>query len=192
DLEEAWAGRKPLSNYLNHLLIQRSMLPAHAIKARFLENHDQERAAARFGHSEALRNWTAFAMLLEGCFFAYAGQERALERRPSIFEADPLDWEAGEPAFEALFSAAHSATRAIRAREDRFAIRELLPGLVLLERSGGERPAAALLNLAGRNGTVVLPAALKGHELLSGAPIDLEGRIAIPREPLIIETAQGP
>ena len=192
DLEEAWAGRKPLSNYLNHLLIQRSMLPAHAIKARFLENHDQERAASRFGRAEALRNWTAFAMLLEGCFFAYAGQERALERRPSIFEADPLDWEAGDPAFEAWFSAAHRATRAIRAREDRFAIRELVPGLVLVERSGGGSPVAALLNLEGRNGTVELPLALKGNELLTGAPIHLEGRIAIPREPLIVEMARVP
>jgi glycosidase len=187
ELEEAWAGRKPLSAYLHHLFLQRCMLPAHAIKARFLENHDQERAASRFGHGALLRSWTAFAMLLEGCFFAYAGQELAIERRPSLFEADPVPWAAGDSAFEAWFSAAQHATKAVRAREDRFSLRELGAGLVLLERSGGPRPVTALLNLEARNGVVELPAPLRGRDLLSGARVDLSGKVAIPSEPLVVE-----
>ena len=84
------------------------MYPATAIKARMLENHDQPRAAARFGRGPALRNWTLFAMLLEGCFFAYAGEELAIARKPSLFEPDPVDWTTGDSAFEAWFARAHA------------------------------------------------------------------------------------
>lgn len=49
ELESAWAGTGPLVAYLHHLSLQGCMLPANAIKARFLENHDQTRAAFHFG-----------------------------------------------------------------------------------------------------------------------------------------------
>jgi len=186
-LEEAWAGRGALSAYLAHLAVQRAMLPAHAIKARFLENHDQERAAARFGKGALLRSWTVFAMLLEGCFFAYAGQEAALAERPSLFDAAPLPWELGDRSFEPWFGVAQRATRAIRGREDRFAVRELGRGIILVERSGGPRPVAALLNLEGRSGETTLPRPIAGTELLGGRRLSLGLKAPIPLEPLLIE-----
>ena len=186
ELERAWAGRGPLSAYLHHLELQRCMYPAHAIKARFLENHDQSRAASRFEGAN-LRNWTLFAMLLEGCFFAYAGQECAIEARPGLFDKDVVPWAEGDGAFRAWFAKAQKVTRGIRAREDRFAARELADGLVLIERSGGPRPVMALLNLRGLSGRVELPRPLAGSDLLRGTRVDLAGSIAIPREPLLLE-----
>ena len=186
ELELAWAGKGPLSAYLHHLDLQRSMYPAHAIKARFLENHDQERAASRFAGS-ALRNWTLFAMLLEGCFFAYAGQEVGIAEKPSLFDKDPVPWERADARFGEWFAKAHAATRSIREREPRFDARELADGLVLIERSGGDRPVVALLNLRGLSGTVELPGALAGLELLSGSEIDRSGHVDIPAEPLLVE-----
>ena len=58
ELEAAWAGTGPLSAYLHHLQLQESMMPATAVKARFLENHDQLRAAHHFGRGARLRAWT--------------------------------------------------------------------------------------------------------------------------------------
>ncbi|HUX38454.1 MAG TPA: alpha-amylase family glycosyl hydrolase [Rectinemataceae bacterium] len=186
ELEEAWAGRAPLSAYLHHLSLQRCMYPAHAIKARFLENHDQVRAASRF-QGAALRNWTLFAMLLEGSFLAYAGQEVAIAEKPSLFDKDTVPWERGDADFGRWFAAAHAATKAIRARETRFALGEPAEGLVLIERSGGGHPVAALLNLRGLSGRVDLPRAMAGRDLLTGERVELAGRAAIPTEPILIE-----
>ena len=186
ELEEAWAGKAPLSAYFRHLELQRCMYPAHAIKARFLENHDQVRAASRF-QGAALRNWTLFAMLLEGAFLAYAGQEAAIADKPSLFDKDPVPWERGDPDFRRWFAEAQAATKAIRARETRFALSEPAEGLVLIERSGGGHPVAALLNLRGLSGRLDLPGAIAGRDLLTGERVELAAGAAIPREPVLIE-----
>jgi glycosidase len=187
ELDAAWAGSGPLSAYLHHLDLQECMYPATAIKARFLENHDQPRAAGRFGRGARLRNWTLFAMLLDGAFLAYAGEELAIEKRPSLFEKDPVDWASGDPGFEAWFGKAHIATKAIRACEPRFSAREPAAGVVLLERSGGGRKATALLNLDGRSGRVSLPAPIEGRDLLSGADVKLAGSAELLNEPVLVE-----
>lgn len=191
ELESAWSGRAPLSAYLKHLFLQQCMYPATAIKARFLENHDQARAAARFGGGARLRNWSLFAMLLDGLFFAYAGEERAIAKRPSLFDKDVVDLCAGDPSFERWFEKAHKATKAIRAELPLFSVSELAEGLVLVRRSGGvgkggERKVTALLNLDGRSGKVLLPETLSGRDILSGAILDMAGRIDIPLEALLI------
>lgn len=202
ELEAAWAGTGPLSAYLRHLELQECMYPAAAIKARFLENHDQPRAASRFGRGARLRNWTLFAMLLEGCFFAYAGEEAAITKRPSLFERDPVDWASGDGDFEEWFGRAHRATRAIRGRRAFFAARELASGVVLVERRGGAgsaggagggvRPVSALLNLDGRSGKVHLPGNLEGRDLLTGDAVSLSGTVELDDEPLLVESVEGP
>jgi len=187
ELDGAWAGSLPLSAYLHHLGLQACMYPATAIKARFLENHDQPRIAGRVGLGARLRNWTVFAMLLDGTFFAYAGQERGIANTPSLFNRDPVDWKSGEDAFEAWFGAAHRATKAVRKREPGFAAREIAAGVVLLERTGGTRPVRALLNLDGRSGTIHLPAPLGGRDILTRKRVSLEGTVALCVEPLVVE-----
>ncbi len=191
ELEAAWAGTGTLAAYLHHLFLQDCMMPASAIKARFLENHDQARAASRFCGAK-LRAWTVFAMLLDGVFLAYMGQERAVSRRPSLFEKDPVDWTSGSAMeggadFEQWFQAAHLATKAIRAREPRFSVRELAPGVVLLERRGGSKPVSCLLNLYAHSGRILLAAPIEGLELFTGKHVSLSGSVELPLEPLIIE-----
>jgi len=187
ELEAAWAGNAALSAYLHHLSLQECMLPATAIKARFLENHDQVRAASHFGHGARLRAWTIFTMLLPGTFFAYMGQERAIAHRPSLFDMDPVDWNSGDDGFESWFGAAHIATKAVRAREPLFAAREIASGVVLVERSGGPKPVAAILNLDGRSGNVPLPWPVAGRDIISGADCAFEGTMALTDEPFVVE-----
>lgn len=186
ELEAVWAGTGSLTAYLHHLSLQECMLPATAIKARFLENHDQTRAAHHFGTGARLRAWTLFAMLLDGAFLAYMGQECAIDHRPSLFDHDPVDWAQGDASFEAWFAAAHSATKAIRAREPRFSARELAAGVVLLERSGGPQPIAALLNLDGRSGSIELPLSIKGQDVLGGRRVELGTAMTLSAEPIVV------
>lgn len=187
ELEAAWAGTGPLSAYLHHLELQASMLPATAIKARFLENHDQARAARHFSRGARLRSWTTLAMLLPGTFFAYMGQECAMTHRPSLFDKDVVDWASGDQEFELWFQAAHLATKAVRAREPAFAVSELASGVVLVERSGGVKPVAALLNLDGRSGRIALPEPIVGRDLLSGVDFGLERMVELMAEPVVVE-----
>lgn len=187
ELEAAWDGTGALSAYLRHVELQSSMLPAGAIKARFLENHDQSRAASRFQPGPRLRSWTAFAMLLPGAFFAYMGQELAIAKRPSLFDKDAVDWDSGDQGFAEWFARAHIATKAVRAREPKFDAVELAGGVVLVSRSGGARPVVALLNLDGRCGKTRLPAPFSGTDLVSGAKVHLEGTIELGAEPLVVE-----
>lgn len=187
ELEAAWAGTASLSAYLHHLSLQESMLPSTAIKARFLENHDQARAARHFGHGARLRAWTIFTMLLPGTFFAYMGQERAIAHRPSLFDKDAVDWGSGDEGFESWFGAAHKATKLVRAGEPLFSAREIASGVVLLERSGGPKPVAAILNLDGRSGQVTLPWPVAGRDIVSGVDYAFEGTIELVDEPIVIE-----
>jgi glycosidase len=66
-------------------------------KLRYLENHDQERIASQL-HEVYQRAAVAALLLTEpGVPLIYAGQELALEERPSLFDRDPLEWNKGDP-----------------------------------------------------------------------------------------------
>ncbi|MBX9721425.1 MAG: hypothetical protein K2X81_08535, partial [Candidatus Obscuribacterales bacterium] len=96
DIWEVWRacakGAAPLHRYLEFLLQQESIYPANYCKMRFVENHDQARifdfAASR---NQALA-WTAFQCFNRGAFLIYAGQESAATQKPSLFEAEPVNW----------------------------------------------------------------------------------------------------
>ncbi len=188
ELEASWRGERSLGYYLKHLEAQEALYPADAVKLRFLENHDQERAAARFGRGARLRNWTLFSMLLPGAYLAYMGQELAVERRIGLFDREPMRPDEGDPAFGRFFAEALSLTRRIKAEAPFFDARLLGEGVVLAERHGKGRRYAAILNLDGRSGRLGLPAGLelKGRLLMGEPPEEGGGSILLGREGLIL------
>ncbi len=188
-LESAWRGSSPLANYLGHLVVQEALYPESACKLRFLENHDQERAARRFGSAETLRNWTAFAMLLPGTFMAYMGQEMAIASKPSLFDPDPVAWDSGSSAFREFFGAFHAFANGLKARAPVCDMQEIASGVVLAKRSapGGKTLAIAILNLDGRSGCVTLPSAWEGVDPFTGRTLKADRRFELPREPFVLE-----
>ncbi len=188
-LERVWSGEAPLATYLEHLDTQRALSPASARKIRYLENHDQRRAADRFGTGPRLEAWTAFYQLLPGSTFAYMGQERAIRRLPSLFEKDPVRWEDGDGAFRKFFAACFAATQRVKRTAGRFSWKELAEGVVLLEREGASSAFSAILNVDDRSGRVELSEPLIGEDALTGKKVRLEGRIELPRGALIVERA---
>jgi len=189
-LEQVWAGQKPLDYYLDYLEVQRALYPAQARKIRYLENHDQRRAAERLGPGPRLEAWSVFYQLLPGSTFVYMGQEAGIATYPSLFEKEPVPWDQGDHRFAAFFAAVLCAARTIKQTAPRFAYRLLGEGLVLLERRGPDVAYAALCNLDDRSGKVALPYPLSGTDLLSGAPVHLAGTIAIPRGALVVRLAR--
>ena len=60
-------------------------------------------------------------------------------------------------------------------------------GVVLVERSGGLKPVAALINLDGRSGRITLPKPMVGRDLLGGTDLALERMVELTAEPLVVE-----
>ena len=192
-LEAFWNGTRPLSFYLAHLRTQEALYPESAVKLRFLENHDQPRAAWRFGTGARLRNWTLFAMLLPGAFMAYMGQERAMDRRIGLFDAEPILPAEGNGSFTPFFAKALSVTRHIKESAPLFDARLLADGVVLVERRprGGGGGYAALLNLDGRSGKYDSPEifARRGEDLITGMTVDAGRYAELNPEPIVIRVA---
>lgn len=189
-LDTVLAGERSPFWYLEYLYAQETLFPADARKIRFLENHDMERAAARFPEPSRLKSWTVLSFFIAGVSFAYMGQECAIAHRPSLFDADPVDWGKADAAFGGFFRAALKGCNEAKAAAPRFSWRELDGGVVLLEREGGAgKRYAAVVDLgAGRGGRVAkLPFGMEGRNLLDGKPAKLGGEVDTKNLPVLLE-----
>lgn len=84
-------GKRPLRDYLEALARQEEIYPADYVKMSNLENHDFDRIAAYVkGDPIKIRNWTAFAFFQKAAVMLYAGQEYSSDRKPDLFEKDPV------------------------------------------------------------------------------------------------------
>ncbi len=78
--------------YLSLLTYQKAIYPAHTVKMRCVENHDQPRIMkAAPSRSQAIA-WTAFQAFNEGAFLIYAGQESENSHTPDLFDIDKIKW----------------------------------------------------------------------------------------------------
>jgi cyclomaltodextrinase len=187
-------GTIGLDACLRHLLVQETLYPSHAVKARFLENHDQPRAASVLGGTDRLMNWTVFSQLLPGLIFVYMGQECAMAGRPDLFAKDPVPWEQGSGEFLAFFRRLLPICTSIKSRHSVLELVELCAGVLALRwRRPSRNPGfTAIVNLEDRFGECTLPFPLAGRDLL-GEPaspsfdVRQGAKMAIPKRPLIIQ-----
>ena len=85
-------GQTALADYARAVNLQETIYPDNYVKLRFLENHDQPRAAFLLPDERALENWTAFSFFQKGAALVYAGQEAGCAHLPSLFDRDTVDW----------------------------------------------------------------------------------------------------
>jgi glycosidase len=90
--EKAVVNRSAVPHYLALLQHQQATLPAHAIKMRCVENHDQPRIMGRAPSPAQALAWTVFQAFNEGAFLIYAGQESASSHQTNLFDFDPIKW----------------------------------------------------------------------------------------------------
>ena len=149
-------GLRPPRDYLNHLYIQETLYPAGAVKMRFIENHDNPRAAGVVGSGRSLLNWTVFYSLLPGATLVYAGQEMALSHCPDLFDNDTVRWDEGDPEFQPFMQKALGLSKEIKRSCTRFAVSEPSGGVAKIAWRGGESAYVALVNLSGKDGEIYL------------------------------------
>ncbi|MGF7142829.1 glycosidase [Anaerotaenia torta] len=99
ELLQYFQGKLPLEKVLERKRQQEVIYPENYVKLRYLENHDNPRAAALIPNEGMLRMWTAFMYFEKGAVLIYAGQEAKNRKLPSLFGVDPVDWEGLEEDF---------------------------------------------------------------------------------------------
>lgn len=90
-LDDYWAGKRPLHEYIDALNHQEAEYPKSYIKLRCLENHDQPRIAGRIEDPVALENWHAFLFFQKGTPMIYGGEEFCDANQPSLFDRDCMN-----------------------------------------------------------------------------------------------------
>ncbi|WP_461206772.1 alpha-amylase family glycosyl hydrolase [Clostridium sp. DL1XJH146] len=85
-------GEISLEQLLDKKRIQDYIYPENYVKLRFIENHDQPRAAYLVKDEIELKNWTAFMFFEKGTSLVYAGQEVKDINQPSLFDKDLVNW----------------------------------------------------------------------------------------------------
>lgn len=85
-------GSAPLGAYAEAVNGQESLYPENYVKLRYLENHDQDRAAYIIPDEKSLLNWTAFLYFQKGMTLLFGGQEVGAAHRPDLFGKDDVNW----------------------------------------------------------------------------------------------------
>jgi len=186
-LQKYFRGQGGLKKYLDHLFIQETLYPAHAVKLRFLENHDTQRIAAVVKNKDSLKNWTVFYALLPGATLVYAGQEVAAAKQPNLFTRDPINWEEGDEEFYGFFQKVLSIAKEIKNKCDIFQVKEIAAGILLLVWEGSGEKFISLVNLEGRYGKIKVDFSVCGQDLLTKIRRDIDFVYAVEKMPCIIK-----
>lgn len=186
--KSALEGKCPLSDYAAAITAQEALYQDQYVKLRYLENHDQDRAAAIIPYERKLINWTAFCYFQKGMTLLYAGQEAAQSHRPDLFEKDLIRWDIGKDLSLLLAKLSHIKKDPVFT-DSRYSV-TALPGDVLLavhERSGEK--LVGVFCMGDQEQKVQIPAADGCYkDLISGQCVTVsDGCLRTAGMPLIIK-----
>ncbi len=183
-------GTAPLARYAEAVNRQEVAYPANYSKLRFLENHDQARAAFLVPDGPSLLNWTAFSFFQKGTGFIYAGQEAGCAHLPNLFYKDPVDWTG--PDRSEQFRRLCALKKHPLMADSAYTV-QALPGDVLyaVHRKGNRR-LAGVFSVRGAKALVRVDVPDGWYEnLFDGGRVEVkDGRVSCRGVPVIIETAQ--
>lgn len=183
-------GAVPLARYAEAVNRQEVAYPANYSKLRFLENHDQARAAFLVPDGPSLLNWTAFSFFQKGTGFIYAGQEAGCAHLPNLFYKDPVDWTG--PDRSEQFRRLCALKKHPLMADSAYTV-QALPGDVLyaVHRKGGRR-LAGVFSVRGGKALVRVDVPDGWYEnLFDGGRVEVkDARVSCRGVPVIIETAQ--
>ena len=183
-------GAVPLARYAEAVNRQEVTYPANYSKLRFLENHDQARAAFLVPDGPSLLNWTAFSFFQKGTGFIYAGQEAGCAHLPNLFYKDPVDWTG--PDRSEQFRRLCALKKHPLMADSAYTV-QALPGDVLyaVHRKGGRR-LAGVFSVRGGKALVRVDVPDGWYEnLFDGGRVEVkDARVSCRGVPIIIETAQ--
>ena len=182
-------GTVPLSRYAEAISQQETIYPDNYVKHRFLENHDQLRAAAAIPAAAALLNWTAFLYFQKGTTLLYGGQECSCVHLPNLFEKDPVDWTSGPDRTEQLRRLYTLKQHPLLA-DSFYCVRAMNDDILCAVHQGRERQLIGIFSLKGNCGLVTVEAPDGIYpNLADGGSVEVKfGRVSCQGKPVIFET----
>lgn len=194
-LHAYFAGQAQLSDILHQVYLQEVLYPAHAIKLRLLEGHDDARFASKIREFNSLKSWSTFMALLPGSLLLYAGQEYALGKDHDLEtrserhyhrERNNVQWAKADPAFGEFVQLLLAHMHEIKSACHICHWAEITKGVVRIDWRGGGKAFAAIVNLENRYGSIPIPWRLKGHDLFTKEEVSLQKDLQIPTNPVLL------
>ena len=178
-------GKTLLHEFCEQLNLQEALYPENYNKLRFLENHDQERIAARVKDGKALDNHTAMLFFLKGTTLLYAGQEFSCTHRPSLFEREVFDRTGRD--IGALLARLARFKKAFLGGGFFLARADDERAIAVMERSGVGFRAVGVFSLRGESGAVEtdVPDGEYPEWIRGGRVLVKNGQISCAGEPII-------
>ncbi len=172
-------------HYLALLQHQQATLPAHAIKMRCVENHDQPRIMGRAPSPAQALAWTAFQAFNEGAFLIYAGQESASSHQPDLFNLDPIKW--GDYSLQSFLTTLCRLKKDEVMVEGQFELLTAAPAISAHWQTENEG-LYGVFNVSGIEDVMAVPLPDSQYtDLLGGGPVIVrDGEMAVPETAVIL------
>lgn len=183
--QKAVAEATAVPLYTSLLWFQKGIYPAHTIKMRCVENHDQPRIMAMAPSRDQALAWTAFQAFNEGAFLIYAGQESENTHTPDLFDVDKIIW--GNYALQTFLTKLAHLKKDPAQIEGQFTLLTSLPSLTAVWQAsmGG---LYGSFNVAGLTDIMYTPLPDGEYlDLLSERPVVVrDGQMAVPETAVIL------
>ena len=184
-----FSGESGLNTYLCDINRQEWIYPDNYVKLRFLENHDQTRAAFFVRDEKALRNLTAFSFFQKGIAFVYGGQEFGARHLPGLFDKDTISLcpQEGIDLSEIISRLSKLKKDPIFA-DSAYCVEEISKDVCLATHKKGGRMALGLFSMKGKEACVRVPVCDGVYKNeIDGRNIEVfHGCISMDGEPVII------
>lgn len=186
------SGKSSLEQYVAYLNMQEYLYPGNYVKLRFLENHDQDRAASVIRTEDALINWTAFSYFQKGTTMVYAGQENRNTNRPSLFEKDVICLDGKQDISDLLVRLGRVKKLPLMADSSYHLTADVPLGAIVGEHRGvhTDDRLVGVFSLEGKQGAVKVGLQDGVYQnLVTGADVEVkDGKIVLAACPVIIHT----
>jgi len=184
-------GDITLEEYLEKKRAQEYIYPNNYVKLRFVENHDNPRAAFLFHEEVDLKNWTAFSFFEKGTQLIYAGQEVRDNNCPSLFDKDLVNWKRDKEYFNYIKKLITIKGKEIFSYGDYKILKSSKIGVVEAEYTYKGKKIIGIFNVEGKIGDYSISLNDGVYKDLIG-DVDIEiinGEMKLRRLPIIFEMA---
>lgn len=181
-------GELSLSRYAEAVNGQEWIYPENYIKLRYLENHDNNRAAQLIPDEKSLRNHTALQYFQKGMTLLYAGQEICATHTPGLFDKDTVNWQTGKD-LTGMMQKLYLIKKHPLMAEGVYTLRAYANDIALASYEKNGKRLVGVFSLRGEHGLlgVDLPDG-RYENLLNGETVELRaGRLGCDGEPIIFE-----
>lgn len=183
-------GKVSLKEYVDQINMQEAIYPDNYVKLRYLENHDNSRAAFLIPDKKELRNWTAFIYFQKGMTLLYAGQEIQSKHLPSLFDRDMVEWNWEEDISE-MFRKLYLIKKHPLLMDSSYEVRALPKDIIYATHRRNGKQLAGIFSVRGCSSSISVDIPDGFYKnLLDNRLVEVHaGRMSCQGEPIILESS---